>query len=283
MPVACVVRRRLLPGSHPAAVGRERRPPVVSPPVSGSPGDPEDLLPVLREGARAVRAALDGIEAPDRRRAGDRPGQYAFDVVADDAVRTVLHGEGLGVLSEESGLTGPDSSLLVVVDPVDGSTNAAQGIPWYATSLCVLDDVGPVAALVVHQVSDVHYHAVRGRGAFRDAVPIRPSATTELSLAVVGVSGLPRAHPGWSQFRALGAASLDLCLVADGTLDGYRVVGRSTLSVWDYVAAMLVCTEAGGAVSELDDRGLVVRDASPRRPVAAANRQLADQLAAAEA
>lgn len=251
--------------------------------MSRSPGDPEELLPVLLEAARAVRVALEGIDPEDRRRAGGRPGQYAFDVVADDAVRAVLHREGLGVLSEESGLTGPDSSLLVVVDPVDGSTNAALGIPWYATSLCVLDDVGPLVALVVHQVSDVRYHAVRGGGAFRDSEPIRPSATSELSDAVVGVSGLPPAYPGWSQFRALGAASLDICLVADGTLDGYRVVGRSALSVWDYVAAMLVCTEAGGVVSELDGRVLVVRDASPRRPVAAANQQLIEQLGAAEA
>ncbi len=236
---------------------------------------------MLLEAARAVRVALEGIDPAARRRPGNRKGQYAFDLVADDAVCSVLHGEGFAVLSEESGRTGPDSSLLVVVDPVDGSTNAALGIPWYSTSLCVLDDEGALVALVVHQVSGVRYQAFRGGGAFRDGASLRPSETSALSGAVVGISGFPRAYPGWAQFRALGAASLDMCAVADGSLDGYRVAGNSALSVWDYVGAMLVCTEAGAVVTELDGLDLVVRDGSPRRPVAAATAPLLAQLAAA--
>lgn len=250
--------------------------------MSGAPRTPADLLAVLAEGARAVHAALETIGPSERRLPGGRPGQYAFDVVADEAVRAVLHGEGLGVLSEESGRSGPDSSLVVVVDPVDGSTNAALGIPRYSTSLCVLDDAGALAALVVHQVSGVRYHAVRGEGAFRDARPIRPSQTSDMAQAVVGISGFPRAHPGWWQYRALGSASLDMCAVAEGTLDGYRVAGSSTLSVWDYVAAMLVCTEAGAAVGECDGRDLVVRGPSPRRPAAAATPDLLGRLLAAD-
>ena len=237
---------------------------------------------MLFEGARAVRAALDGIDPVDRRRPGTRPGQYAFDVVADAALCAVLHGEGLEVLSEESGRSGPESELLVVVDPVDGSTNAALGIPWYATSLCVLDEAGALAGVVVHQVSGARYHALRGGGAFRDADPLHPATTNELSDAVVGISGFPRAYPGWAQFRALGAASLDMCAVAEGVLDAYRVAGRSALSVWDYVAAMLVCTEAGAVVAERDGLDLVVRDRSPRRPIAAATASLLAQLSAAE-
>lgn len=237
---------------------------------------------MLLDGARAVRVALDGIDPATRRRSGSRKGQYAFDLAADDAVRAVLHRAGLSVLSEESGRSGPDSPLLVVVDPVDGSTNAALGIPWYSTSLCVLDEIGPLAALVVHQVSGARYHALRGRGAFRDDIAIRPSATSELARAVVGISGFPRAHPGWAQFRALGAASLDMCAVAEGSLDGYGVAGRSALSVWDYVAAMLVCSEAGAVVTERDGRDLVVRDGSPRRPMAAATASLLSQLSDAD-
>lgn len=249
--------------------------------MGGPTGDCEELLSVLAEGARAVRAALERIDPADRRRQGIRPGQYAFDIVADDAVCAVLHREGLGVLSEESGRSGPASPLLVIVDPVDGSTNAAIGIPWYSTSLCVLDEAGALAAMVVHQLSGVRYHAIRGEGAFRDATPLRPSRTAELSHAVIGISGFPRAYPGWSQFRALGAASLDMCAVAEGTLDGYRVAGRSSLSVWDYAAAMLVCTEAGAAVTEEDGLDPFVRDASPRRPVVAATPALLAELSAA--
>ncbi len=237
------------------------------------------LLEVLARAVAAVGEALATIPAEDRRRPGARPGQYHLDIVADDAMCAVLHGAGLAVLSEESGRTGPaEADLLVVADPVDGSTNASLGIPWFATSLCVLDDAGPLVALVVNQVDGTRYEARRGGGARRDGMGITPSTCDTLAAAVVGVSGLPHRHPGWAQFRALGAASLDLCAVATGALDGYRMAGGGALHSWDYLGGMLVCAEAGAPVAELDGRDLVVRDASPRRPVAAATQPLLAQL-----
>ena len=98
----------------------------------------------------------------------------------------------------------------------------------------------------------------------------------------MGISGFPGRHPGWAQFRALGAASLEFCAVAEGVLDAYMVVGRSTLYGWDYLAGLLICREAGAVEGERDGKDLVVRDASPRRPIVAATRQLADRLATEE-
>lgn len=240
---------------------------------------PGALLDVLTQAVDAVRQALETIGPEDRRRPGTRPGQYHLDLVADAALCTVLHHAGLAVLSEESGRSGPpESELLVVADPVDGSTNASLGLPWFATSLCVLDAQGPLVALVVNQVDGTRFEARRGGGARRDGVPIAPSGCDDLSSAVIGVSGLPEHHAGWAQFRALGAASLDLCAVAAGVLDGYRVAGGGTLHSWDYLGAMLVCAEAGAPMAELDDRELVIRTASPRRPVAAATDGLLGQL-----
>jgi myo-inositol-1(or 4)-monophosphatase len=94
----------------------------------------------------------------------------------------------------------------------------------------------------------------------------------------VGISGFPGSHPGWAQYRALGAASLECCAVAEGVLDAYLVVGRSTLYSWDYLAGLLVCREVGAAEGEREGRDLIVRDASSRRPIVAATRQLADRL-----
>lgn len=242
--------------------------------------DDDALLEVLAEAARAVRSALTGLD--DWRPSGPRPGQYALDLVADAAALGVLHAAGFSVLSEESGVTGRgEPGLLVVLDPVDGSTNASRGIPWFATSLCVLDGEGPRAALVVNQSSGVRYEAVRGGGARRDGRPIAPSGCRELSEAVIGVSGFPGHHPGWSQFRALGSAALDHCAVAEGVLDGYRLVGGSWLHVWDYLGGMLVCTEAGAAVGELHGHDLVSRDDSLRSPVVAATPELLEGLLAA--
>src|SRR5260221_8477550 len=163
----------------------------------------DDLLPLLQQTADAIAAALSGLD--DWGLAGTRPGQYLSDLAADSAAIEILTGAGLGVLSEESGLHYPERALLAVVDPVDGSTNASRHLPWYATSICVLDDEGPLAALVRNQASGVSYQAVRGRGAQRDGRPIRPSDARELNASVGGLSGYPGRYLGWRQYRALGA------------------------------------------------------------------------------
>ncbi len=235
------------------------------------------LLEVLDQAVVAVRRALDDLE--DWGPAGTRPGQYRLDLAADGAALPVLHGAGLAVLSEESGATGEGAGgLLAVIDPVDGSTNAHRGIPFYSTSICILDEEGPRIGLVVNQSSGVRYAAIRGQGAERDGEPIRPSGCSALDAAIVGISGFPSRHPGWAQFRALGAASLECCAVAEGVLDAYTMAGRSTLYGWDYLAGLLICREAGAAEGEREGKDLVVRDDTPRRPVVGATPALVTRL-----
>jgi myo-inositol-1(or 4)-monophosphatase len=241
--------------------------------------DDDRLLDVLDEAVYAVRAALDVLD--DWGPSGGKPGQYRLDLAADAAALPILHGAGLAVLSEESGTTGDGpSGLLAVIDPIDGSTNAHRGVPFYSTSICVLDAEGPRVGLVVNQANGQRYAAVRGGGAQKDRKPIAPSGCEDLGRAIVGISGFPGRHPGWAQYRALGAASLECCAVAEGVLDAYLVVGGSTLYGWDYLAGLLVCREAGAAEGEREGRDLIVRDASSRRPVVAATRRLGERLAA---
>jgi fructose-1,6-bisphosphatase/inositol monophosphatase family enzyme len=235
------------------------------------------MLGVLDDAVQAIRQALDGLS--EWGLAGTRPGQYHLDLAADGAALPILHGAGLAVLSEESGMTGgPTSRFLAVIDPVDGSTNAHRKIPFYATSICVLDAEGPLVGLVVNLATGTRYAAVRGGGADRDGAALKPSGCQELSSAIVGISGFPGHHPGWAQFRTLGAASLEFCAVAEGVLDAYMLVGRSTLYGWDYLAGLLICHEAGAVMVERDGAELVVRDDAPRRPIVAATSQLAAQL-----
>jgi myo-inositol-1(or 4)-monophosphatase len=236
-----------------------------------------ELIEVCRRASDAVRETLAGLS--DWGLADTRPGQYRSDLAADDAAIAVLSGAGLGVLSEESGLHDEHRALLAVLDPVDGSANAARQIPWYATSICVLDDEGPLAAFVVNQASGVTYEATRGGGALRDGVPITAAKTVELRRAMIGLSGYPRRYLGWRQYRAFGAAALDLCLVADGRLDGYVDCARDAHGPWDYLGGMLVCTEAGAAITEREGRDLVVRRQEDRRsPIAAATPELLAEL-----
>ncbi|MGH9084199.1 MAG: inositol monophosphatase family protein, partial [Acidimicrobiales bacterium] len=133
----------------------------------------DQLLELLHDVASAVRAALDGLT--DWGEAGTRPGQHLSDLAADAAALAVLDRAGLGALSEESGLHHPDRDIVVVLDPLDGSTNASRGLPWYATSLCAVDREGARAALVVDQAGGQRFEAVRGGGARVDGRLLQPS------------------------------------------------------------------------------------------------------------
>lgn len=244
--------------------------------------NPDQLLALLDETADAVAVALGDHE--DWGPSGMKLGQYRSDLAADAAALAVLAAAGVGVLSEESGRHRPDAEVTVVVDPLDGSTNASRGIPWYATSLCAIDGDGPAAAVVVNLVSGERFAARRGGGATRNGAPISPTSATELGRALVGLSGLPPHHLGWKQFRSLGAVALDLCAVASGTLDGYVDCSPDAHGSWDYLGGLLVCQEAGAVVVDAAGRDLVVLDHGARRtPVAAASPGLLDALVAQRA
>ncbi len=244
--------------------------------------DDDALLAVLGEAAAAARHALDGLD--DWGLAGTRPGQYRSDLVADAAALAVLDAAGLGVLSEESGMHAGDRDLVVVLDPVDGSTNASRGIPWFATSLCAVDAEGPRAALVVNQAGGERYTAIRGQGAWRDGARVAPSGCARPDDAVVALSGLPPARLGWRQFRAFGAAALDLCAVAAGIVDAYVDCSRDAHGPWDYLGGLLVCREAGAPIADALGRELVVTGHADRRtPVAAATPHLLESLLARRA
>jgi myo-inositol-1(or 4)-monophosphatase len=235
------------------------------------------LQQALHDAATAVRAALDGLG--DWSGVDATPGQYKSDLAADAAAVAVLEAAGLGVMSEESGLHHDDREVVVVLDPVDGSTNAHRHIPWYATSLCAVDRDGARMALVVDQASGTRFEALRGGGARADGTPLTPSGCTDLSQAIVGLSGHPPAPLGWDQFRALGAIALDLCAVAGGRLDAYVDCSPNAHGPWDYLGGMLVCQEAGVPVVDAYDRELVTIDHRARRtPLAAATPALLEPL-----
>ena len=227
------------------------------------------MLEVLHDVASAVRLALDGLA--DWGDAGTRPGQYRSDLAADAVALEVLDRAGVGVMSEESGLHHGDREIVVVIDPVDGSTNASRRLPWYATSLCAVDGDGARAALVVDQSSGARFEALRGGGARVDGRALRPATPTGIGTSLLGLSGMPPAYFGWKQFRALGAVALDLCAVADGRFDGYVDCSVSAHGSWDYLGGMLICQEAGAYIEDAWGRPLITIDHGERRtPVAAA-------------
>ena len=231
----------------------------------------EDLLELLVATAAAVERAVRGVTGSERRGRTDRAGQYAIDLVADAAALEVLVRAPVAVLSEESGWSGPsDAGLTVVLDPVDGSTNASRQIPYWATSACVVDADGPLVALVVNQATGVATTAVRGEGARRDGEPISPGTVERVQDAVITLSGRPGHWLPWKQFRAMGSAALSLCDVAAGAVDGL-VDGGAWHAAWDYMGGLLICREAGAEVVDAAGRELVVLDPDVRRHLLAAS------------
>lgn len=236
------------------------------------------LVEIGFDAAAAVAGALAALG--DWGPNAGRPGQYKLDLAADDAALAVVHAAGLGSLSEESGRHHPDRILVAVVDPVDGSTNAHRGLAWYATSMCVLDGDGPLAAAVMNLATGARFWATRGGGAFGDHGPLVPSGATLLTDSIVALSGIPLRDRAWGQTRALGACALDLCAVAAGRIDGFYDATRPAAhGPWDYLGGMLVCREAGVPVVDAGGADLVVVDHLARRsPIAAATPELLAQL-----
>ena len=192
-----------------------------------------------------------------------------IDRVAEAAVLRVLDYEGapLNVLSEEAGYIDRGGNATLVLDPVDGTHNALRGVPAYSVSMGIghdlLSDVEE--GLVRDLVSGATYYATKGQGAKLNGRPIHVRAYDPKDL-LFGVYLGSNAHPEAARIaararrvRVLGAASLDLCLVACGAADLYYMhsaVVDTKLRAVDIAAATLIVREAGGLVLDLEGRDL---------------------------
>lgn len=252
--------------------------------------DPESVLDLF---ASISDRAMSVVSATtDWGESGRRPGQYNVDLDMDDVCVEPLLAAGFDVLSEESGVqlcadSQHSSSQryskqhMVVVDPLDGSTNASLGLPWFATSLCLVVAGIPAVSMVTNLATGDRYTAARGSGATHGGEPLTITHRATLDDAVIAVSGLPEHHYGWRQFRAMGASALGICAVAGGSFDGFVDMSSDAHGVWDYLGALLVLEEAGGRVVDALGRDLVVLEHDVRRtPVAATSDNLLKSLLA---
>lgn len=162
------------------------------------------------------------------------------------------------------------------VDPIDGTTNFANGIPFFAVSVAYLVDGESRFGVVYNPVTDESFYAARGAGAFLNGVelPLRPNAN-HLGDAVAGIDfkrisnrlgdELAVRPPYYSQ-RNFGSSALEWCFVAAGRLDVYIHGGQM---LWDYAAGQLILAEAGGQFGALDGMALMAGPAVPRAVIAA--------------
>ncbi|MDP9641871.1 myo-inositol-1(or 4)-monophosphatase [Actinopolyspora lacussalsi] len=162
---------------------------------------------------------------------------------------------GESVLGEEEGGEAEQAGLRWVVDPIDGTVNYLYGYPAYAVSIAAQLDGVSLAGAVVEPPSGRVWSAAVGHGAELDGEPLRVADSHRLDLALLGTgfsylrqrrvrqaSLLLELAGEIRDIRRGGAASLELCAVAAGWLDGYYEHG---LSRWDWAAGSLIAAEAG--------------------------------------
>lgn len=198
----------------------------------------------------------------------DRKGRYDFvsdvDRQAEQAIIETIHRAypQHAILGEESGEHG-EHDIQWIIDPLDGTTNYLHQLPHFCTSIGIVEKGQLSHAIVLDPVKDELFTASRGRGAQLNRRRLRVNATRRLDHALIATGEPLDAGPQLERYlpqlervvkagggvRRMGAAALDLAYVAAGRLDGFWELN---LKPWDIAAGILLVSEAGGAVRELD-------------------------------
>ena len=170
------------------------------------------------------------------------------------------------------------------VDPIDGTSNFVNGLPFFAISIALIRAGRTVLGVVYDPHADEAYYATEGGGAFMngEALPLK-TPPLELGRCMAGVElkridralagRLAAEHPFSSQ-RNLGASTLDWCYVAAGRFHIYLHGGQK---MWDYAAGCLILQEAGGAACALNGGDFLAGDPWCRSVLAAQTPELLAQ------
>jgi myo-inositol-1(or 4)-monophosphatase len=171
----------------------------------------------------------------------------------DDAILAEESGEHAGMVRED----GSHNGRTWVVDPLDGTVNYANGIPYYCVSIGLVVDDRPAVGVILDPARDDLYAATADGPTTLDGATVRCSAKDALtdyvvSLAVIGRGGLARERriaPQIRIHRRMGSAALSLAYVANGRFDAF--VQNGGLSAWDVAAAGLIAERAGAVVTDI--------------------------------
>lgn len=168
------------------------------------------------------------------------------------------------------------------LDPLDGTSNFAAGLPFFCVSLALLIQGRPHIGLVYDPVRDECFMAERGRGAWLNGISMGTVARVGLPLkrciAVVDFKRLAPdlaaaigAHAPFGSQRNFGSSALDWCWLADSRFHVYLHGGQK---LWDYAAGSLILAEAGGQALTLEGEEIMTAGLRPRSVMAALDADL---------
>jgi len=248
--------------------------------ISGTDRDNRDLLDVALEAARAAASVIRDATPRREHLVWETKSRSDFvsevDKASEQRIVEIVKRrcpEAI-VLGEELSPTALSSEgIVVIADPLDGTTNFLHGYPEYSVSIAIARDEVLCAGIVLNVPRGDEFTAVKGGGAFLNGERMRVSSLREPGRALIGtgfpfktLEPLPRylaqlslVMRGTAGIRRAGSAALDLSNVACGRFDAFWEL---TLAPWDVAAGMLMVQEAGGIVTDLEG--------NPARPVAGA-------------
>lgn len=227
----------------------------------------QNLIEVARLAGAVLREGYGKAQSIEEKgRASDLV--TATDKASEIVVRQYLarHFPAHAILGEEEGLSGAaDAEWTWIVDPLDGTTSFAHGLPFFSVCIALRHRGEIVAGAVYEPLRDEMFVAERGAGATLNGSPIRVTSTSDLSRALLA-TGFPyriaenpnktlevfsAVVPHARGIRRMGSAGLDLAYVACGRMDGYW---ETLLQPWDCAAGALLVREAGGLVTDFGGR-----------------------------
>lgn len=225
----------------------------------------DEALELCRDIAHRIKEAIDGLSTKEAGTeiymgADGTPTKYIDDVAERTALEAISDsGHPMKVVSEECGEHSfGGSDITLVLDPIDGTTNAIRGLPAYTVSMALTQkDISQVWFGYVYELSSGReYHAVAGRGAYLGKKRLHVSHISTLSESVLSLYGFAQSPEVvctlarvCKRIRVAGCASLELCHVASGAIDGF-VDLRGKLRMTDVAAGALLVREAGGVVTD---------------------------------
>ena len=188
-----------------------------------------------------------------------------FDKRSEELILSAIQREfpDHAILAEESGHNQTISKYQWVIDPLDGTTNFAHGIPIFSVTMALFQNNSPILGVTYDPLRDEMFSAQSGHGATLNQRPIHVSTQANLEQAIIS-TGFPydiRTNPrnNFAQFvqfqlrtqavRHLASAALDCAWTALGRLDGYWEFG---VQPWDIGAGVLLVREAGGRVTSIE-------------------------------
>lgn len=226
--------------------------------------DLEFATMVARQAAELLRDSYERVRRVDHKSARDVVTEvdYASEKLVLDAIRTAYPDDA--ILAEESGhhagrgTSAAPAPRLWVVDPLDGTVNYANGLPYFCVSIGLVVDGAPSVGVVLDPLRDDLYTATATGPATLNGEVVTASTKEQLgdyviSLAIIGRGGIGRERAIGRQIRIprrMGSAALSLASVASGRFDAF--VQNGGLSLWDVAAAGLIAERAGATVTDLE-------------------------------